>query len=417
MITNQLKKQLEEKGISEEVFNRQLQVFRFGVEAIELNDAARIDNGGIIKLTKDEENNYLSLYESEASELSMLKFVPASGAASRMFKDLYAFLESGEETDSTLLLKQNIEKFAFYSELKNTCKSNNFKALVHNLLNEEGLNYGKLPKALLKFHTYGEKVRTSFEEHLVEGALYAKGKGGIVDLHFTASSEHLAYFNSLFDEVRDFYESEFNCKFNVSYSIQKESTDTLAVDLQNEPFLDEYGQVLFRPGGHGALIENLNEQRADLIFIKNIDNVVPDYLKEQTVRSKKILAGALLYLQKKIKNFTNLLKKGSASDSELINIKHFIETNLGYRFSVSKMPEHSELLSILERPLRICGMVKNEGEPGGGPFWINDKKGGISLQIIERSQVDLNNLHQNAIFEESTHFNPVDIVCSTRNCV
>ena len=284
---------------------------------------------------------------------------------------------------------------------------------------EKGLNYSSLPKGLLKFHTYDQWNRTSVEEHLVEGAMYAKNSDGKVNIHFTVSPEHLKLFTELIQLVSKEYEKKFDIIYNITFSIQKPSTDTIAVDDRNEPFLNSDGNLLFRPGGHGALLENLNDLNADVIFIKNIDNVVPDRIKNQTVTYKKALAGLLLKVQQQ--TFTYLKKLESGFDEKLISeIIPYIETKLGYHFSeslsdLSLLQKKNLLIDILNRPIRVCGMVKNEGEPGGGPYWVKSDEGSSSLQILESSQFNLKDHAQNEIFKKATHFNPVDLVITMRN--
>jgi len=272
-----------------------------------------------------------------------------------------------------------------------------------------------LPKGLLKFHKYKTKSRTAIEEHWVEGASYAKHPSGTVKVHFTISPDHEQEFIKLLNNSIKEYESSLGVKLEINYSFQKPSTDVLAVDLLNEPFRDHDGSMVFRPGGHGALLENLNDCNSDLIFIKNIDNVVPDRIKSETIFYKKALAGVILSYRDRI--FEYLRKLESDSSEILINeVVNFIQEELHY-FGLKEA--HSDykayLISILNRPIRACGMVKNEGEPGGGPFWVKDKRGNISLQIVESSQVDMENPEQKLCFAHATHFNPVDIVCMVRN--
>jgi hypothetical protein len=253
----------------------------------------------------------------------------------------------------------------------------------------------------------------------VEGALYAGGKDGKVNVHFTVSPEHRPLFEKLVAEKAKVYEEKFGVKYNISFSEQKSSTDTVAATIDNEPFRDEDGTILFRPGGHGALIENLNDLDADIVFIKNIDNVVPDRLKGETVTYKKLIAGVLTTLQHKIFEYLNLFESGEYTHAQLEGIIRFMRDDLGIRNPALKNLEDAELVVYmkekLNRPIRVCGMVKNVGEPGGGPFLAYNDDGTISLQILESSQIDKNNAEYVKMFESGTHFNPVDLVCGIKD--
>jgi hypothetical protein len=293
------------------------------------------------------------------------------------------------------------------------------KTAIATLLGEEGLSYGKLPKGLLKFHKYEDGARTPVEEHLVEGALYAGGKNGNVNVHFTVSPEHRPLFEALVAKVAPKYEKKFGVKYSVSFSEQKASTDTVAANPDNTPFRGKDGKILFRPGGHGALIENLNDLDADVIFIKNIDNVVPDRLKAETVEYKKLIAGVLVSKQKKAFQYLELLDSGKYTHAQLEEIIRFLRDELCCRNPELKDLEDAELAIYLKkklnRPMRVCGMVKNVGEPGGGPFLAYNQDGTISLQILESSQIDKNNAEYLQMFQNGTHFNPVDLVCAVKD--
>ena len=325
-----------------------------------------------------------------------------------MFKNMFEFL--GDEYDKHTTDFVNIN--ALLSE-------HNYKAVVSNLLESAGLNYGALPKGLLKFHRYADGVRTPLEEHLVEGALYAAGKTGEVNVHFTVSTEHRALFEKLVAAKAAEYEAKYGTTYHISFSEQKPSTDTVAADMENKPFRDKDGKLLFRPGGHGALIENLNDLDADIVFIKNIDNVVPDRLKADTVTYKKLLAGVLVTLQKQAFEYLELLDGGHYSHEQLETIIRFVQQQLRCRRTDLKELEDADLVIYLRkklnRPMRVCGMVKNVGEPGGGPFLAYNPDGTISLQILESSQIDMNDPEKKAMFEKGTHFNPVDLVCAVRD--
>ena len=365
--------QLQARGISEEKALKQLQSFATGFPELDIVSAASVGNG-VLNPTEEEIDAYVKAWQDYLNEgHTVLKFVPASGAASRMFKDLFEYLETGERTKFIDKFLTEKEHFAFAPQLAGLDE----QAAVSHLLKD--MNYGNLPKGLLLFHSYEDGARTPALEHLVEGAMYAASKGE-VNIHFTVSHEHLPLFQAHLAEYQAAYEEKLGVKFHISYSEQKPSTDTLAANPDGTPFRTADGKLLFRPGGHGALIENLNEQEADVIFIKNIDNVVPDRLKCDTVRYKQLLAGVLVTEQKKI--FEQLQDPTLTADQK----------------------------AKLQRPLRVCGVVKNTGEPGGGPFLVREEDGTISCQILESSQIS-----DPALMQQATHFNPVDLVCATRD--
>lgn len=433
MITLQDKELLAKKGISEEQIAEQLACFEKGFPYLKLSAAASVEQG-ILAPDADEQKKYLNAWEAYTqTDKTVVKFVPASGAASRMFKNLFEFL--GAEYDAPQLDFEKtffgkIGKFAFYDDLNAAClkttgkdipaliAAGNYKAVVAALLESAGLNYGALPKGLLKFHKYEDGSRTPLEEHLVEGALYAAGKSGEANVHFTVSTEHRQLFQQLVDAKVAEYEAKYGIRYHVSFSEQKPSTDTVAADMENKPFRDK-GKLLFRPGGHGALIENLNDLDADVVFIKNIDNVVPDRLKGDTVTYKKLLAGVLVTLQAKAFDYLRLLDGGHYSHDQLEEIIRFVQRDLRCRRADLKQLEDADLVIYLRkklnRPMRVCGMVKNVGEPGGGPFLAYNPDGTVSLQILESSQIDMKDPEKKAMFEQGTHFNPVDLVCAVRD--
>ena len=435
MLTHEDKELLAKKGISEEKIAEQLACFEKGFPYLKLSAAASVENGGIMKAEDKDFERYLAAWNAyKDGEKKIVKFVPASGAASRMFKNMFEFLGADYEKPTTDFEKKffdHIHDFAFYNDLNAACMDNtgknidallseqNYKAIVSNLLEAAGLNYGALPKGLLKFHRYADGVRTPLEEHLVEGALYAAGKTGKVNVHFTVSTEHRALFEKLVAAKVGEYEAKYGAKYHISFSEQKPSTDTVAADMENKPFRDKDGKLLFRPGGHGALIENLNDLDADIVFIKNIDNVVPDRLKADTVIYKKLLAGVLVTLQKQAFEYLELLDSGHYSHEQLETIIRFVQQQLRCRRTDLKELEDADLVIYLRkklnRPMRVCGMVKNVGEPGGGPFLAYNPDGTISLQILESSQIDMNDPEKKAMFEKGTHFNPVDLVCAIRD--
>lgn len=426
MFTEKDISQMKKMGINPLVAEKQLESFKKGFPFINLQRPAT-PGDGIFVLTREQIEKFIHVYEKESIHENILKFVPASGAATRMFKDLFSFIEEWDGTESEENQKKfknvfkvisELKNFAFYKELNTLLKekynidlssgikTKDYKNVISEILNEAGLNYGNLPKALLKFHTYYDNTRTSLEEHLVEGALYSITSKNKVNIHFTVTPEHLNLFKQRLEKVLPKYENQFQVKFNITYSIQKPSTDTLAVTMENEPFRGNDGHLLFRPGGHGALIENLNEQDASLVFIKNIDNVVPDHLKLETVKYKKAIGGLLLKLKTNIFSFLQRIEKGENSPELVSEINQFYKEYFHLKLDLKIL----EWKKILNRPIRVCGMVKNEGEPGGGPYWegANDS---ISLQVIESSQVNNSNDNQLNIFKKATHFNPVDLVC------
>lgn len=425
---------LEQKGISEEKVEQMLRQFKAGFPYLELDGAAAIGRG-IMAPDEEMQQAFIQAWDEYTADSShrVVKFVPASGAASRMFKDMFAFQDGDHDTPTTDFEKTYFARLAdaaFRPDLDEAClkmygksvdellSMGRYKDVVRGMLSKEGLNYGALPKGLLKFHKYSDGNRTPLEEHLVEGALYAKREDGQVAVHFTVSPEHRPLFEALIKTVAPKYEELFGAKYQVSFSEQKSSTDTLAANADNTPFRNADGSLLFRPGGHGALIENLNEIDADIIFVKNIDNVVPDRLKEDTVRWKKIIAGALVTLQEQAFEYLDELADGNVSDERMQEMLRFVENELCCHSEAAKVMEGLELLDYLycklNRPMRVCGMVRNVGEPGGGPFIAYTPDGTTSLQILESSQIDMKNEEKKAMFEQGTHFNPVDLVCAVR---
>ena len=426
-------KQIAEKGISEQQIEKQLKQFETGFPFLRLEAAASIGKG-IIAPSADEQKAYIKAWEDYKAEgKQVVKFVPASGAASRMFKDVFAFVDADYNvptTDFEKIYFAHIKSFAFYDELNAVCKKNegkdidtlisegNYKAVAANMLKPEGLNYGQLPKGMLLFHKYAEGARTPMEEHLVEGALYAASKGE-ANVHFTVSHEHVPFFKQKVADKMQQYADKFGVKYKISFSEQKPSTDTIAANPDGTPFRNSDGSLLFRPGGHGALIENLNEINADVIFIKNIDNVVPDRLKPETVEWKQIIAGVLVTLQKQAFEYMQVLESGRYDHAKLEEIIRFVQQKLCCRKQDIKELEDAELVIYLKkklnRPMRVCGVVKNVGEPGGGPFLTYNQDGTVSLQILESSQIDKSNAEYMKMFTEGTHFNPVDLVCAVKD--
>ena len=433
MLSQQDLNQLAAKGISEEKLNSQLEEFKTGFPFLKLEAAASVGKG-IIAPTEADVKQYEEAWEQyKAQGHSIVKFVPASGAASRMFKDMFAFADADYDVPTTDFEKKyfdNIEKFAFYDALDDACRKNlgagvkeliangRYKDVARNMLNADGLNYGQLPKGMLLFHKYSEGPRTPMEEHLVEGALYAASDGKAA-VHFTVSHDHLPMFKQRVAEKLDFYASKYGISYDITFSEQKPSTDTVAANPDNTPFRNSDGSLLFRPGGHGALIENLNEISADVIFIKNIDNVVPDRLKADTVSYKQVIAGILVTLQKKAFDYLETLEAGAYNHEKLEEIIRFVQHDLCCRKADIKELEDADLVIYLKkklnRPMRVCGVVKNVGEPGGGPFLTYNQDGTVSLQILESSQIDKNNAESMEMFTKGTHFNPGALGCAVKD--
>lgn len=426
-------KQIEVAGISEEKIDGQINSLKHGFEFLKIVQAAAVGNG-ILSVDKDIRSEAMAEWKNYLKHNSdIMKFVPASGAASRMFKELFEFSKSGDSVPDTEYLRRffdEIENFAFFDALDDACFVNKgcgvldlidneqYNDIVDILLYEDGLNYGSLPKGLLQFHRYDKEIRTAVEEHLVEGALYAKNSDDTVKIHFTVSPEHMSLFEELLSAVQHDYENRFNVKYDISFSVQKKSTDTVAIDSDGNLVRNDNGSILLRPGGHGALIENLNDLSNDIVFIKNIDNVVPDNFKQPTIDYKQIIGGILVAYRSKIYGYIRKLDN-NVSDEELAEMLDFIEKKLNvhceYIANKDRMGKIAYLKTKLNRPIRVCGIVKNEGEPGGGPYLVYDADGTISPQILESSQIDKGNSRALECMENATHFNPVDLVCCIRN--
>ena len=423
MLTEKQLEQIHKLGIDEEQISAQVKNFREGFLFANLARPATIGDG-IIQATDSDIESWSKLYDDFALNSKLVKFVPASGAATRMFVSLYEFLDKNSKNTDINNLVENIKKFAFSEKLDEALKNEHKniqkvseKEIVQKIIGSDGLNYGKAPKGMIMFHKYENEVRTAVEEHIVEGFRYALSKDSL-RLHFTISTEHESDFQAEFARLKIKYEKLQPAKLDISYSFQKKHTDTVAVDLNNELFVDNEGNIVFRPGGHGALLENLNDIDADLIFIKNIDNVIIDQLKTLTIRYKKALAGLLVQIKQQVKEILNYLElHDSYNEKKRKEIADFM-----YRYFKIMVPEGLDneiyagyIRAKIDKPIRVCGMVKNAGEPGGGPFWVINRKGEENLQIIESSQVDPKNPEQQKILKCATHFNPVDLVCYTRD--
>ncbi len=438
MFSEKDQQQILEKGISMEQIASQIGNFRTGFPFADLVKPSTIGSG-LKKLDQEHAEKYAAYFTENMKFISTIKFVPASGAASRMFSHLFAWLEKNKNTQSQPLADvdydcntaeyflQNIRNFAFFDDLKQAMavggkdiemciRNQDFVPLVDFLLHNKGLNYAALPKALIKFHRLPGRNRTALDEHLAEAAELCRDMDR-ADLHFTISPEHIKKFEMHLRQVLPYFEEKFKIKYNIRHSEQKPSTDIIAVDMNNQPFRNTDGSLLFRPGGHGALIYNLNELDADVVFVKNIDNVAPESERSDKVFYKKVLAGYLLYIRYHVYEYLRILDKENVSEDIIGRISGFIKKELSRdladNFHLLDMADKAAYLkSILNRPIRVCGMVKNQGEPGGGPFFVMDSNGDISLQIVESSQINHKDARQESLMKQATHFNPVDMVCS-----
>ena len=434
--------QIKEKGLTINKVSAQIELFNKGLPFVFLYKEATIENG-IEHLSIQERKKYIDYFNSKKNEISLLKFVPASGAATRMFKFLFNFLKEfkpDEESINDYVNRKKasdlssfflgIKKFPFYNKVKQQLFKDhknyddlpiNHRLLlfIETMLLEDKLDYGNYPKGLFPFHQYKNHIATAFEEHLYEAALYASSNKK-ANLHFTVSDQHQEKFQQEFNRLKEGIEKITNKTFNVSFSNQKQSTDTIAVTDKNIPVREDDGSLHFRPSGHGALIENLNDLDADIIFIKNIDNVVVKDLVSEIAEHKIILAGKLLKIQNQVFEYQRQLGEDTLKENIIIEIAEFLANELNVRvnedfekYSLQYQIEY--LKEKINKPIRVCGMVKNEGEPGGGPFWVKEESGTISLQIVESAQIDMNNEQQKELFRKATHFNPVDLVCSVKN--
>ncbi len=435
-------RQIISKGLTPEIVELQIKNFIDGFPYMDIMGPARL-NYSIKSFNNTRIKELIKTFNDRSAEKKIVKFVPASGAASRMFKNLFVFMKEAETVDQqkplldkeeykgVLKFFKNIHKFAFTDDLKEELKKDKlildelltehqYAKVLEYLLTDKGLDYGKQPKALIRFHQYDDHNRYALEEQLVEGVYYAKDSNNRVHIHFTVSPEHHEDFKDAINRLLPAYEEHFGVNYDIGFSEQDSSTDIIAVDMENKPFRNEDGSLLFRPGGHGALIGNLNEIYGEIVFIKNIDNVVPDHLRDTTYIYKKVLGGYLLELQEKTFSYLKELNE-NPENVNLEEVRLFIQDTLGYQFmdaqfeSLRRVEKVDLLFDKLNRPIRVCGMVKNQGEPGGGPFCIRNRDGALSMQIVEKAQIDTKKEDQRNYLESSTHFNPVDIVCSTRN--
>jgi hypothetical protein len=432
-------------GISESRVLAQIELFKHSSGFLSLARPCT-PSDGIEKIAEDETDDLIQDQEEAARAGRFLKFVPASGAATRMFQAILPFYLYPSSMDPEVLRKERnhdlksqellrfisgIREFGFFEDLKaclardgqdisRALEQGQWALILEYFLTERGLNFLNLPKGLHTFHAYPDQKRTAFEEHLVEAFQTVCDRTGRCRLHITVSPEHEETFREFFENRRTGYEDRYHGRLDIGFSVQSPATNTLAVDFENRPFRDETGALVFRPGGHGALLPNLNNLRGDLVYIKNIDNVLPDRFKGPTIIWKKVLGGLLVKVQGMIHDFVRRLVQGEGGAYLLKRIREYCRGNLllseppDFR-QRSRKEQRAFLIELLDRPLRVCGMVKNEGEPGGGPFWVRGRDGSLSRQIVERAQVDPRSAGQQALWASSTHFNPVDLVCGVRD--
>lgn len=434
--------QFEIKGLTEEKIISQIELFKLGLPFVNLQSAATINNG-ILKFSDEDKKASIDLFDAKRNNYSIIKFVPASGAATRMFKSFFSFIENYNPEQETVNAYINrtkeaslavffvgLEKLPFYKivldkieeEFPDYHASSTDKQhymFVKAMLDTNMLDYGFYPKGLLPFHQYKEHIATAFEEHLFEAALYASTNNK-ANLHYTISEKYTDIFDDEFKKIQTIVERKTNTKFEISFSYQKEATDTIAVTLENKPFRLEDGSLLFRPSGHGALLSNLNDLDADIIFIKNIDNVVVFKYEKEVSEYKKMIAGILIENQTKAFSYLEKLENRPTTEEKIIEIAEFLTHKMNVVIS-SEFEKYATEYQIeylkdkLNRPIRVCGMVKNEGEPGGGPFWVKDESGQVSLQIVESAQINKKDKFQKEILKNATHFNPVDLVCGIKD--
>ncbi|MDH5563624.1 MAG: DUF4301 family protein [Nitrospirota bacterium] len=429
---------LKQRGISTAQVEAQLHQLRQGVPPIHLVRTCGLGDG-ILQLSPEHCTEYHRQFQMAHAEGRVSKFIPASGAATRMFKDLLQFLETCPATPTTMLKDGNppapileawkqLHHFPFIDALRqyfeladidfqHLYETGQLAQVFHALVQTPGLDYANLPKALLPFHRYPEGIRTSLEEHVREAMWYGKKTFGLVRIHLTVSAQFETQVKAALEKVQQ-QELQRGNELELTVSIQKSSTDTIALNAQGEPFRDNEGLLVFRPGGHGALLENLNDYQGDIVFISNIDNVVPDHLKDLIVEWRMTLGGYLLEVQDKIFHLLHQLELGQPTLIE--EVEAFVHRHLHDQFPQSydrltSQQKAIQLKQFLNRPLRVCGVVPNTGDPGGGPFWVQQADGSQSRQIIEQSQVDPESKSQQELFASATHFNPVDIVCGVRN--
>jgi hypothetical protein len=432
MFTQKDLQQIRSRGITIDEINQQIRHFQQGFPASDITLPAT-PGKGILLLTEGDQRHFQEVFNDNAPDFSIIRFIPASGAASRMFKKLYSALENLEDLELEKQMDwisgekeikrffKRLDAYPFYDDLSQPEAVEPVR-ILSQLLGSEGLNYGNMPKGLLKFHKYSETDRrTAFEEHVREAMKYCGDRNRQVRMHLTVSPDHLDGFQTEAARIIPEIEKETGMTIHISFSFQKPETDTIAVDLTNKPFRASDGKLLFRPGGHGALIRNLDALDADIVFISNIDNVAPDRLKNSRVEQKKVLGGVLLEIRSKIFYYLKQLTGEEKQEkTRLDSMVSYLHERLG--IAIPAMLESWDvidlkewLVSTMNRPIRVCGMVRNEGEPGGGPFYVRSESGEVTLQIVESSQINMENPEKVRLLQESTHFNPVDLVCSIKD--
>jgi hypothetical protein len=428
-LTDLQTRQLNRKGISLAELSRQLERFVTGMQYVDL-DRPATPGDGVIVCDEMQKEHLIALFDREVKHHDLIRFVPASGAASRMFKDLFEFLEMHIDIETTYdNLSRGIREFAFNLgkmpfadtlfkiagvEKMTTPDPLELQSLIRVLLLGDGMRYGSLPKALIIFHHYGDHVRLAFEEHLVEWGTMLGGSAEELKIHFTLSPDHISLFNEVLSHKLPLYRNRFGIDYDITHSVQADSTDTVAATEDNQPYTDRNGELLFRPGGHGALLYNLNRLDADFIIIKNIDNVAIEKVESLNVQWKKVLTGLLMETKTRINKILLDMDAGNITTDEVGEISEWILSVFNHQINIHSDQIQDEIKSFLNRPVRVCGMVKNTGEPGGGPFWVR-KGEKETLQIIESAQIDHQNPQQHQIAMEATHFNPVDLVCAVKD--
>jgi hypothetical protein len=435
--------QIENSGISWDSLSAQVDIFRNGVPFINIVRPCSLGDG-IIKIKDDQFDYFIKLHEEASKEGRLIKFVPASGAATRMCKDLIFVYNSYSKVTPEILNKNshlpeyksviktfnNLKKFAFYGDLKKALNKDGheidkiltegkYKIILDYILHERGLNLAEIPKGITKFHKYPNEERSSLEEHVIESIKYIQSIDGRTKIHFTISENNYEEVSKFIFGLSELYK-ERNNEIEIDLSSQKQSTNNISIYENSKVVRDDDGNIIFRPGGHGALLENLNDINGDIIFIKNIDNVVPESKLNDTIKFKKLLCGFLIDVQTKIFEFLEKVESKSVSIDDVENIISQLAEAINYKLPDNIKQQSPDvqinyLVNQLNRPIRVCGMVKNEGEPGGGPFWVKDSDGSFSCQIVESAQIDLSSEICSDIFQSSSHFNPVDLVCGVRD--
>ena len=420
--------QIKKAGLTADDVEKQMAMYRRGSNFLKLNRSCTI-NDGIISVNKNQRDKLIRLYENENGKFKIIKFVPASGAASRMFAEWFLALEVGEFNSPALnkSFLRNLQKYPFYHLLKQSknvsklIEQKDIKGILDYVLKDRGLNFGWLPKALIPFHRYSTKeVRTALEEHLFEAAQYVRSGKDVCSLHFTVSQEHKNNITKKITVVKARYEKLCRVKYQISLSIQSPSTNTLAVDENNDPLCDIDGNMIFRPGGHGALLKNLQGLDADFIFVKNIDNVATEKVLRKILPYKKMLGGLAIKIQEEVFTVLHMLAEEKIDTRQIDQIKNYCirRLNIIFPHNLSKHTLQNQvkiIYSLMDRPLRVCAVVRNEGEPGGAPFWIEERDGSQNLQIVESGHVNKNDQKQVEIWSTAQYFNPVDMVCCTKN--